>query len=215
MDVIGALVRVVLVFGLLAVVLVVLKRTGGVGAKRAGAMQVVASARLAKGAAVTVVRVDGREYVLGVTEHTVTLLQDQTGEPAGTPTDPQPTAVVAPVTAREDATAPAPSGPPTLPAFLKGLWAARGGRVLDATELSRAAVTAALAHATGRPTPDVPLAVPLPRTAPAVPVADGTATPDLPRPRAARTDALLDEEHPWSRACAPAFRAAERASAVR
>ena len=55
----------------------------------------------------------------------------------------------------------------------------------------------------------------IPRTAPAVPVADGTATPDLPRPRAARTDALLDEEHPWSRACAPAFRAAERASAVR
>lgn len=214
MDVVGALARVLLVFGLLAVVLVVLKRTGGVGAKRAGAMQVVASARLAKGAALTVVRLDGREYVLGVTEHTVTLLQDQTGErvqPVALPV-----ATAAPVTAGAPAT---PAGPPTLPAFLKGLWASRGGRVLDATELSKAAVTAALAHATGQPTPVAPLAaslpVPLPRTAPAVPVADGTATPDLPRPRAARTDALLDEEHPWSRACAPAFRAAERASAVR
>lgn len=211
MDVVGALARVLLVFGLLAVVLVVLKRTGGVGAKRTGAMQVVASARLAKGAALTIVRLDGREYVLGVTEHTVTLLQDQAGERAEQRA--LPVAAPAPVA---DATPDAPAaGPPTLPAFLKGLWASRGGRVLDATELSKAAVTAALAHATGRPTPAVPLTAPLPRTAPAVPVADGTATPDLPRPRAARTDALLDEEHPWSRACAPAFRAAERASAVR
>ncbi|MDP3714500.1 MAG: flagellar biosynthetic protein FliO [Mycobacteriales bacterium] len=212
MDVVGALARVLLVFGLLAVVLVVLKRTGGVGAKRAGAMQVVASARLAKGAALTVVRLDGREYVLGVTEHTVTLLQDQTGERVEPVT--LPVAATAPATGATPASPATPPAPPTLPAFLKNLWASRGGRVLDATELSKAAVTAALAHATGRPTPVVPLAVP-PRTAPAVPVADGTATPDLPRPRTARTDALLDEEHPWSRACAPAFRAAERASAVR
>ena len=66
--------------GLLALVLWVLKRTDGLGAKsKNGLLEVRGSTRLGKGAALTVVRMDGKDLLLGVTDHTVTLL---TSEPA-------------------------------------------------------------------------------------------------------------------------------------
>jgi flagellar protein FliO/FliZ len=69
-----------MVFGLLALVLYVLKKTDGLGGRQRGRdLEVRGSTRLAKGASLTAVRVDGRELLLGVTEHSVTLL---TSEPA-------------------------------------------------------------------------------------------------------------------------------------
>jgi flagellar biogenesis protein FliO len=80
---VGALVvllKVGMVFGLLAVVLFVLKKTDGLGGRaRGGLLEVRGSTRLGKGATLTAVRVDGRDLLLGVTDHTVTLL---TSEPA-------------------------------------------------------------------------------------------------------------------------------------
>ena len=74
------LVKTGMVFGLLALVLYVLKKTDGLGGRaRGGLLEVRGSTRLGKGAALTAVRVDGRDLLLGVTDHTVTLL---TSEPA-------------------------------------------------------------------------------------------------------------------------------------
>jgi flagellar biogenesis protein FliO len=85
---VGALVvllKVGLVFGLLAVVLFVLKKTNGLGGRaRGGLLEVRGSTRLGKGATLTAVRVDGRDLLLGVTDHTVTLL---TSEPVTLATD--------------------------------------------------------------------------------------------------------------------------------
>jgi hypothetical protein len=68
-----------MVFGLLAGVLFVLKKTDGLGGKaRGGLLEVRGSTRVGKGATVTAVRVDGRDLLLGVTDHTVTLLTSET-----------------------------------------------------------------------------------------------------------------------------------------
>ena len=235
MELVGALARILLVFALLGGVLVVLKRTGGVDARRAGALHVVASARLGKGAALTVVQLQGRELVLGVTDHAVTLLQlgAPAEGPAALPAAPAPSPVASAgaavrrlLASRRPAAGAADDAreqPPSPTEFLGLLWTALRRQPLAESELSSSAVEAALAHATGTtalPASDSPaplgsgsdLHLPGPR----LPlVADGPATPDLPRTRSARTDAQLDEEHPWSRACAPAFRAAERVPALR
>ena len=236
MELVDALARVLLVFGLLAAVLVGLKRWGGPAARRGTSMEVVASTRLGKGAAVTVVRVDGREWLLGVTDHAVTLLSP-TGAPEGGPAldreaTPAPTGLVTRdragspaallslvkdrfVSSKPAAPADERAVPPTAGEFLGHLWAAARKQPIEARELSAEAVATALAHATGSPTaatPDLTDLLPGPRRPDA---ADGTATTDLPRTRTARTDAQLDEEHPWSRACAPAFRSADRAPALR
>lgn len=72
------LLKVALVFGLLALTLWVLKRTDGLGAKgKGGLLEVRGSTRLGKGAALTIVRVDGKDLLLGVTDHTVTLLTSE------------------------------------------------------------------------------------------------------------------------------------------
>jgi flagellar biogenesis protein FliO len=72
------LVKTGMVFGLLAAVLFVLKKTDGLGGRaRGGLLEVRGSTRLGKGAALTVVRVDGKDLLLGVTDHTVTLLTSE------------------------------------------------------------------------------------------------------------------------------------------
>ena len=74
------LLKVAMVFGLLALVLWVLKRTDGLNGRAGNSLlEVRGSTRLGKGAALTVVRLDGKDLLLGVTDHTVTLL---TSEPA-------------------------------------------------------------------------------------------------------------------------------------
>ena len=78
MSAVMLLFKVVLVFGLLAVVLYVLKRTDGLGSRsKTSVLEVRGSTRLGKGAALTVVRVDGKDLLLGVTDHTVTLLTSE------------------------------------------------------------------------------------------------------------------------------------------
>ena len=152
----GALVlllKVALVFGLLALVLWVLKRTDGLGGgrSRAGLLEVRGSTRLGKGATLTVVRMDGKDLLLGVTDHTVTLLT-------------------------------ADSAPETPAAAAKN-------------DIPPAALAAALASLRGEsPATDGPAAA---------------ATRLATRRRVARTDAQRDEEHPWTRACRPAFRTAD------
>lgn len=166
MSALVLLLKVLLVFGLLALVLWVLKRTDGLGAgKRNALLEVRGSTRLGKGAALTVVRVDGRDLLLGVTDHTVTLL-----------------------TSEDAPEAPAPAVPKKT---LLDLLKPRRDEVTDD------AVAAALASLRGE-TPHAAV--------------DGSAaapTRLAARRRVARTDALRDEEHPWTRACRPAFRAAD------
>jgi len=72
------LVKTGMVFALLAGVLFVLKKTDGLGGRaRGGLLEVRGSTRLGKGATLTAVRVDGRDLLLGVTDHTVTLLSSE------------------------------------------------------------------------------------------------------------------------------------------
>ena len=85
MEVLGLLLRVACVFGLLFLALHLLRRMNGLKtARRASPMQVLGSTRIGKGAALTVVRIGDSDYVLGVTDHTVTLITPATptAEPA-------------------------------------------------------------------------------------------------------------------------------------
>ncbi len=185
MAVLVVLLKVLLVFGLLALVLWVLKRTDGLGGRaRGGLLEVRGSTKLGKGAALTVVRVDGKDLLLGVTDHTVTLL---TSEQVDTVLDvPEP---------RRSGLPSLPSLPEALPAFLQHLRP-------RAHAVSDDAVAAALAVLRG----ETPV------------VAEGTVTTSTRlavRRRVARMDALRDEEHPWTRACRPTFRAADGDDALR
>ncbi len=175
MSALVLLLKVVLVFGLLGVVLWVLKRTDGLGARgRSNLLEVRGSTRLGKGAALTVVRVDGRDLLLGVTDHTVTLLTSEQAD------------------AVQTAPAPRLGAKDQLLALLKPAK----------TDVPDAAVAAALATLRGE--------------SPAGPDGPGSASTRLAaRRRVARTDALRDEEHPWTRACRPAFRAADGDDALR
>lgn len=162
MEAAVVLLKVALVFGLLAFVLWVLKRTDGLGARAKNSLlEVRGSTRLGKGAALTIVRVDGKDLLLGVTDHTVTLL---TSEQVAEVTE---TAVPR-----------------------KSLFPKRPSPVSDA------AVAAALASLRGEHHA----------------ATDGSASAPsrlAARRRVARMDALHDEEHPWTRACRPAHRAAD------
>ncbi len=175
------LLKVVLVFGLLALVLWVLKRTDGLGGRaRGGLLEVRGSTKLGKGAALTVVRVDGKDLLLGVTDHTVTLLTSETADVPAHDDDEH--------HVRGSLTS-------ALPAFLQHLRP-RGHAVTDD------AVAAALATLRG----ENPAATDGPVAA---------STRLAVRRRVARMDALRDEEHPWTRACRPAFRAADGDDALR
>ncbi len=76
MGVLGLVVRIALVFGLLALVLWFVRRTEA--GRRLGRgdqpVQVIGSTRLGKGASVALVKIGGCSYALGVTEQSVTLL---------------------------------------------------------------------------------------------------------------------------------------------
>lgn len=156
MDALALLARVLLVAALLVGVLLVLRRTQGHGRaqRRGGTLQVRTSARVGKGATVAVVRLDGRELLLGVTDHTVTLLADTPvvdDEPPAAPDDTH-------APASEPARAAVPQD---LPGALVWLWRRLAPRRTPAQDLSREAVAAALAMATGR----TPVLVPRPRAA--------------------------------------------------
>lgn len=187
----GLLLRVGCVFALLFAVLAVLKRTDGFrAARRTSPMQVLGSTRIGKGAALTVVRIGEAEYVLGVTDHTVSLI---TGAPpsaaaveeAAVADEP---AVEAPLTAvpKGDfaaalgarlgarlaagrSTSLAPQTPPTPAEFLKSAYRVARRRPAETTDVSTDAVSAALASVRGdAATADAPLApvvaLPLPRS---------------------------------------------------
>jgi len=132
LDALVVLLKIGMVFGLLAAVLVVLKRTDGLGARaRGGLLEVRGSTRVGKGATLTAVRVDGRDLLLGVTEHTVTLLAS---EPAPA------------------AEAPAPAGPSLTPRAaqaLRDVVPAFRRRTGSSTTLPDEAVAAALAALRG------------------------------------------------------------------
>jgi flagellar biogenesis protein FliO len=235
MDGLSLLARVLCVFALLGLVLWALRRTDGRrnGVKRTADLQVLGSTRLGKGAALTVVRVGGSEYVLGVTEQSVTLLTPGRDAPAETPVEEPVRLAVAPradlrktvtdqLLGRRPAARKGATTPPTTAAFLRDAYRVARGRHAESTDLSPAAVASALAGVRG----EEPAASPTPETLqPVAPAAEAQGTRSQPAARAAdgsaartassrhagrravaRTDALRDEEHPWTRACRPAFR---------
>ena len=151
LDALVVLLKIGMVFGLLAAVLVVLKKTDGLGARaRGGLLEVRGSTRVGKGATLTAVRVDGRDLLLGVTEHTVTLL---TSEPA-----------------REEAPrSSAPALTPRAAVALREVLPALRRRTGSSTTLPDHAVAAALATLRGEPLPatDGPVAPPRTEARPA------------------------------------------------
>lgn len=76
MDLVGLLLRAVLVFGLLGLTLWAVRRVDrGRASVRSGApVQVLSTTRLGKGASLALVRIGDAAYALGVTEHQVQLL---------------------------------------------------------------------------------------------------------------------------------------------
>lgn len=189
-------VRLAGVFALLGAVLWVLKRTGGVGARRRGTpLQVLSTTRLGKTATLSVVRVHDEEYVLGVTGHGVTVVSSRPA-PAAEPatvrrarplTRAARTTEEPPATARtatDPATEPArlddllvetpvrPVGPPSTARFLRDGWEVLRKRPVEATAVSTAALAAALSHARGDDAP------PAPRH-------PGTSSPGTPAPSSA------------------------------
>lgn len=235
MHALGLVARVACVFGLLALVLYVLRRTDAVrSTRRTGLLQVLGTTRVGKGAALTVVRIGEAEYVLGVTDHNVTLL---TPNPVSTaeavPSALSPNEPAPPSAAADALSVPSPSRAGRLDAVALGarLGTALGARLAarrraaPSTELSPVAVSTALASLQDEPAAaesemtDV-VAVPTVArrtrtTARPLVVADGPATPTSRhalRRAVARTDALRDEEHPWTRSCRPTSRSSARAA---
>ncbi len=142
-----------------------LRRTDGrrKGPKRTAALQVVGSARLGKGASVTVVRVGDAQYVLGVTEQSVTLLKTEEAAPdvvdaevLALPAAPVPAgapdlrrAVTDQLLGRRPAAREGVATPPTTAAFLRDAYRVARGRSAESTDLSEAAVATALAGVRG------------------------------------------------------------------
>ena len=200
MEVVGLLLRVACVFSLLFLSLHLLRRVNGLKtARRAAALQVLGSTRLGKGAALTVVRIGDSEYVLGVTDHSVTLIAPATSvaaaaaradAPGPAPAD-APAATTVPAaaaTARPDfaaalgarlgALGSAPVPPlqvaPTPAEFLRSAYRVARRRPAETTDLSHDAVCAALANVRGD-ADDADDAAPEP--------AAGTTTTEVPAPR--------------------------------
>ncbi len=190
--------------------LTVLKRTEGFrAARRTNPVQVLGSTRIGKGASLTMVRIGDAEYVLGITDHSVTLI---TPAPSGEQTVDSPaeerlpldgpatvvaSAVAVPrppdfaaalgvrLAARLTGAASAgrpdePPVPPSVPEFLRAAYRVARRRPAASTDLSADAVTAALAFVRGDGAD-----LPTPRVStenvsqPAV-VPDGSATPISP-----------------------------------
>lgn len=228
MELLGLLGRMALVFGLLFVVLQVLKRSDALrGRSRTGGLTVTSSTRLGKTASLSVVELDGRRLVLGVTASSVTVLTElevaaaveaaveAAAAPDAEPARPSFAALLAASTGRVAAAAPAPAAarttPPSPGAFLADVWRSARRRPIETTDVSPAAIAAALALASAEPeAPAAPALIPTPRTA------DGTAAPRARADRrtAPRTDAQRLEKRPWSRVCRTAAPSAERSAAV-
>lgn len=244
MEVLVLVGRMAVVFALLAAVLYVLKRSDSVRARpRLGGLQVVSSTRLGKAATLSVVTVEGRKLVLGVTASGVSVLAElpEDEDPASNEPSTQTTASipfprVAPdskpsfaallaaqvqkPTGRTSSSLP-PVTPPTPAEFLRNVWSSARRRPLETAEVSPDAVAAALALASGTAattgatssTTDTPET---PSTA-APTSADGSATTRARATRrpAPRTDAQrLEEKRPWSRVCRTPSRTPERNAAL-
>lgn len=233
MEVLVLVGRMAVVFALLAAVLYVLKRSDSVRARpRLGGLQVVSSTRLGKAATLSVVTVEGRKLVLGVTASGVSVLAElpEDEEPA---TAAVPAPRVAPdskpsfaallaaqvqkqPTGRTAGSLP-PVTPPTPAEFLRNVWSSARRRPLETAEVSSDAVAAALALASGTPLPPSTPSTLDSTPAPEPTSADGSATT---RARAARrpaprTDAQrLEEKRPWSRVCRTPSRTPERNAAL-
>jgi flagellar biogenesis protein FliO len=226
MQTVGLVVRVLCVFALLGATIWVLSRLDGRAGKkgfgknkreRAVQVKVTASARLSKGASVSVVRVGDTDFVLGVTDGNVNLLQtrpvverapaviDQPVEqPAATSDRPDFAALLKARLGRTPAqassaapadTRTAPQTPPTAAEFLGNSWRVARGRTLASTDVSDVAVQAALAAlaaiAPAAVTADAPTPiVPTTRT-PLSPVDGSTGL-------RTSTDARPAQEHLWS-----------------
>lgn len=131
--------RVLCVFVLLALVLWVLKRTDGLGARRRSTpVQVLTTTRLGKAATLSVVRVHDEEHVLAVTSAGITVVSSR----------PAADADVVPAGPQTAATAPAPTpAPPTAAAFLRAGWQVLRQQPVASTELADDEVAAALTRA--------------------------------------------------------------------
>lgn len=234
MDLLSLVARVGTVFVLLGVVLWLLRRYDVGGRRRTPAMQVVSTTRLGKAAALSVVRVHGTEYVLGVTSSGVTVVDRRPGStPTDAATEPGSGSAAGPGTATAPSfaalldaglearttgaalsAAPQAVTPPTAAEFLRSAWGVVRRRPLAETDLTSGAIAHALASVTGLPVPRAALD----GAAPAVPATDGPVAPDpapADRPERPRTDAPPAEEQlPWSRAPRPTVRDVATGSAV-
>lgn len=241
MEALALLGRMAVVFALLAAVLVVLKRSERLRGRAAGgALQVVSSTRISKAAGLTVVRVDDRHLVLGVTAQGVTVLTELSaapsaavagvpagavaaapapvGEPAAASSTPFASLLAAQLAGAPAASAsPAPAAlqPPTVAAFLADVWRSVRRRPIESTEVSAVAVAAALAAASTADTAPAPAPAAAADT-PLTTAADGPAAPRAVAARRAahRTDAQQLQERPWNRACRTASRNAGRDAAL-
>jgi hypothetical protein len=199
-------------------------------------MQVLSSTRLGKTATLSIVSVDGRRLVLGVTAQGVNVLaelpEEQAGEPAPAGAIPQPRAAAEDkpgfaqllATQLQRQASPAAAGaaplpaPPTPAAFLRDVWSSVRRRPLETSDVSSDAVAAALALAAGPPAAALPGPASSTDRLPASPTsADGSATTRaraIRRP-APRTDAQrLEEKRPWSRVCRTPSRTPDRDAAL-
>lgn len=227
MELLGLLGRVAVVFVLLGVVLQVLKRSDGLRGRssRTGGLQVLTSTRLGKAATLSIVELDGRRLVLGVTASSVTVLTEvEAGEStdpvaveaADTATTPSFASMLAASTALVPGPRRSPDAvvPPTPAAFLADVWRSARRQPLETAEVSPAAIAAALALASGADVPEHPVENALPENA--LP-ADGSAAPRARASRrtAPRTDAQrLEETRPWSRVRPVAAPSADRTAVV-
>jgi flagellar biogenesis protein FliO len=141
------LLKTLMVFGLLGVTLLVLRRSNGLKA-RSGMLEVRGSTRLGKGATLTAVRVDGRDLLLGVTDHTVTLLTSEQAAPEAE--DVTVEARPSLLTALRAGRTPVDERPRFLDALRQNL---PGFLCADSTQLSEDEVAAALADLLGSTTP--------------------------------------------------------------
>lgn len=226
MELLWLLGRMAVVFVLLAVVLQLLKRSDSLrGRSRTGGLQVMSSTRLGKAATLSIVELDGRRLVLGVTASSVTVLTEveataaaEAAETAedGSAAEPAAAPSFAALLAASRSLVPAPRRspdavtPPTAAAFLADVWRSARRQPIETAEVSPAAIAAAIALASGA---DTPTPVQLdPNTA-----ADGPAAPRARASRrtAPRTDAQrLEETRPWSRVRPAAAPSADRTAVV-
>lgn len=132
--------------------------TGRLGFRSADQLEVVERRALSKGAAVALIRVSGEDYLIGVTDHNVALL-DRAGNVAGASTadaqapadDPTGSESTVDLTDGAVRTVVPPSGPPSVRAAFKGTrWTGSHNPSADADGPSRMGFVEALREMTVR-----------------------------------------------------------------